>query len=177
MNLYVANCSRQDTHFIYLLVESRKRVNDILIPQGAQRMLTGLSGKDIEATIEHHRRYGAREVHELNRDAAFSGIIYSEQEISFAKVERAVEHNLAALTEIGKELRTAAAVAADQTILGTSAQGTTLKSTNVEIEEVAPRDKPDYDLSGKQGFVVKPKPNEQFQDRRGKQRPDRVGVR
>lgn len=178
MNLFVANCTRQDTHFIYLLVENRKRVNDILIPQGGQRMLTGMTGKDIEATIEHHRRYGAREIDELNRHAAFSGIIYSEKEISFNKVERAVEHNIDALNEIGKELRAAAAIVADQTVLAASAEGTTLKSTRVEMVEVAPKDKPDYDTAINKEFTVKPKPNEQRQDRRGKQRPDRmVGAR
>jgi hypothetical protein len=177
MNLYVANCSKQDTHFIYLLVESGRRVNNILIPQGGQRMLTGMTTKDIEATIEHHRRYGARDVSELNRQAAFAGIIYSEKEISFDNVERAVEHNIEALKEIGKDLRAAAAIVADQTVLGASAEGTTLKATHVDVVEVAPKDKPDYDTSINTETTVRPKPNEQFQDRRGKQRPDRAAVR
>ena len=178
MNLYVANCSKQDTHFIYLLVESGRRVNNILIPQGGQRMLTGMTTKDIEATIEHHRRYGARDVSELNRQAAFAGIIYSEKEISFDAVERAVEHNIDALDEIGKELRKAAAIVADQTVLAASSEGTTLKATHVDVEEVAPRDKQSGDTTiKKQEFEVRPQPNEQFQDRRGKQRPDRVLVR
>lgn len=168
-DLYVANCTKQDHDFIYLMVDNRSRVQRRIIPQGGQVKFTGLGTKDVEATLEHHRRYGARDLSEVKRERSFVGIVYSDKEIKLSGIEDALAHNIDKLNETGAELRRAASVAADQSLLAAAPEGSTLKATNVELVEVVPKDQPNRDQAINQQIKVTPKPNEGI-DRRGRQK-------
>jgi hypothetical protein len=161
--------------FVYLLVENKSRVQRKMIPQGQQLELRGLSLDDIAATIDHHRIYGARTEAEAKRQHQFIGVIYSDEGVIPIDGQAGViVQNVEALKETGKELRREAAVVADQSLLNSAPEGSTLTATNVEVVEVVQKDQPDRDQEIHEQRKITPEKNDQRQDRRGKQRLGRA---
>ena len=112
MKLYIANCSKGQTHmFVYRVVESDKLITQV-IHAGSQTQISGdHSAAGIDYIVDQHRRYGLVCVDQIDRTKPYFGLAYSiDKPISADKLQRAIAHNDEALNELGRQLRQEAAV-------------------------------------------------------------------
>lgn len=143
--MYIANCTNQRQEFIYRVPEvSAPRHQAIEI--GRQTQLSGdLSPKDIEFILRQHEKYGLVKVSEIDRRRPFTGMCWDEKPIHVSKVKTLWQHNQGVLTQMGKDNRQAAAVAANNAVEEQTPGA--LKSLELSVEEVATDKTPSPDFA------------------------------
>ena len=145
-DLYIANTSKQDHDFVFD-VPGGKRHHLRKIQAGGQIVLTNLEGDTIKTIIDHHAMYGMRDIKAIKNEKIFVGLCYSDHEITFDGLTSAIEHNMKNLEEEGDMLRTAASIAADQSLINQAPETSELRRTEVQIEQVATKNNPDTEIN------------------------------
>jgi len=131
MKLYVANCSKQEFHFTYMLLENPRPFAHH-IRAGAQMLING-SNDEIDHIIKQHEIYGMTEIGKIGR--GFGGLAYSlGKPVSIDGIEHGLELRDQEMIDRALEARKVTAVAADQ-ILSNKAQEMGLKQkAGLEVE-------------------------------------------
>lgn len=139
MKLFIANCTKQNTMFLYRLPEEQTiRRQDI--PAGGQIQVLGdtLTQTACDFIIEHHRRYGLVALKELDRiKNAFVGLCFSiEKPVPVEKIMHAAEHNDVVLDAASIETRKVAAASLSELLHGQDNPNVALDGITIEtIEE------------------------------------------
>jgi hypothetical protein len=133
MKLYVANCSKQEFDFTYMIVENPRPFHH-KIRAGAQWEING-SPEEIDQIIKQHSIYGMMEVGKVKK--GFGGMCYRlDKPISVDAIESGLEQKDQEMIDRALEARKITAAAADQ-ILSNKAQEMGLKQkSGLEVEVV-----------------------------------------
>lgn len=134
--LYIANTTKQDHDFTFLLPE-RKFATRIPIPAGTQApVVKGATAEEVDHIIAHHRRYGLKSAQEAAKSKEFVGMCYSvDTEVRFKDMRVIFDHNDAALQEKGVENLKQIAAAANAGIDANLQQaGIDPNAAHVELE-------------------------------------------
>lgn len=120
MKLYIANCSHQQQHFNYRMLESTRSFEQY-VPIGGQIHIsrTDLTQRDVDYIVEQNRRYGWLSVSEAKEKLGSERIpmVFSvDKPVTAADMYRIINHNRGVLTEDGKQRRKEAAVNAHHVI-------------------------------------------------------------
>lgn len=120
MKLFIANCSHQQQHFNYRMLESTRSFEQY-VPIGQQIHIsrTDLSQADVDYIVEQNRKYGWLSVDEAKNKLGDKNIpmVFSvDRPISSADMYRIINHNRGVLTQDGAERRKEAAVNAHHVI-------------------------------------------------------------
>ena len=112
--LFVANTSQQKCEFIFRLPESRTTSPPLTINPGTQAQIYQDTTSDvIDHIVEQHRRYGMKHVNEIGK--GFAGLVYAiDAPVRLDDIFLAEEANIAALENLGSEVRQAQAAALSQ---------------------------------------------------------------
>lgn len=159
MQLYVANCTKQDHDFTYRIPEEAG-VKKQKIPAGTQIPVfaKGLNKMQIDSVVEHHAKYGLVSFDEIDRTRPFVGLCYAvDRPIPINSILKAMEHNDGVLTKLGQQIRKDAAVATNAAIVdGTDAN---LRSLEMSVvEEESPNGAPEGRKLLAEGVRVEPDP-------------------
>lgn len=133
MKLYVANCSKQEFQFTYMIPENPRAFSHH-IRAGAQIEIN--NGQDeIDAIIKQHAIYGMMEVGKVQR--GFGGLCYRlEKPINVDAIESGMSQSDQEMIDRALEVRKVGAAAADQ-IINTKAQEMGLKvKSGIEVEVI-----------------------------------------
>ena len=133
MELFIANCSKQDFLFTYMLPENPRPFSH-KIRAGAQIKLIQ-DQIQVDAIIKQHQPYGIMEVGKVNK--GFGGLCYRfNKPISVEAIESGISQSDQENIERANEARKITAVAQDQ-IISQKAQEMGLKQkSGVEVEVV-----------------------------------------
>jgi hypothetical protein len=133
MKLYVANCSKQEHDFTYMLIENPRPFHH-KIRAGTQMEING-SLEEIDHIIKQHSIYGMMEVNKVQK--GFGGICYRlNKPISVDAIEAGLDQRDQEMIDRALEARKITAAAADQ-ILSNKAQEMGLKQkAGLEVEVV-----------------------------------------
>lgn len=134
MNLYIANCSKQEFHFTYMLPENPRAFSHH-IRAGSQIVIPGAK-EDIDCIIKQHEIYGMKPVEKIGK--GFANLAYRlDKPISITAIEQGLAQTEQEMIERALEARKITAVASDK-IIAEKAQelGLKIKSgLEVEIQE------------------------------------------
>lgn len=136
MDLYVANCTRQNMVFNYRFQgDNIKYVN---IPIGKQQKIPGVSTQaQIDQVIKQHEPYGMIPVEEINRTKPFIGTCYSvDKLIKTDAIMKGLDHNETVLIERGREIRRAAAVQSNNMIENALHEANQRNNMDVKLDEL-----------------------------------------
>jgi len=116
MHVYIGNATKQILTFSYRPAGRGVRAQSV--PIGGQVLLSGdLTPDEVEAALSQNAKYGLVDVKEIDRTKGFIGICYSlDKEISLSYLQRALDQNHRVMVDRGKEIRTNAAIAANQSL-------------------------------------------------------------
>lgn len=134
--LYVANCTMQDHDFIYRVPESNKLTLQ-RIPIGGQIVVLGQRATLAELTgiIEQHKRYGLRDVKEIDQTKDFTGLVYSfDKPVPIEKIMHVNAANADVTERNTREWRKQNAVALSNELRNRHDIGR-LRNLQVEVEE------------------------------------------
>jgi len=133
MKLYVANCSKQDFNFTYMLLENPKPFHH-RIRAGGQWEIIG-TPTEIDHIINQHSIYGMMEANKVKK--GFGGIAYRiDKTINVEAIEAGLSQSDQEAIDRAQNARNLTAAAADQ-IIATKAQEMGLRQTSgLEIEVV-----------------------------------------
>ncbi|MBV8060474.1 MAG: hypothetical protein JO253_02970 [Alphaproteobacteria bacterium] len=138
--LYVANCTKQDHHFLFRVPEiNRESPFHMKIGVGKCEQIYKEDSTDVlDAIIRQHTDYGLVRVDEVDRTKEFIGMCYQiDKPINVDAIVRAINHNDEVLAQRGVELRKETAVAiSEQAAREAREVGGALTSMEVSIEEV-----------------------------------------
>jgi len=131
MKLYVANCSKQEFNFTYMLMENPRPFAH-RIRSGSQQEITG-NQDEIDHIINQHAIYGMMEAGKVKK--GFGGIAYRiDKPISIEAIQQGLSQRDQEMIDRAQLSRTITAAAADQ-ILTAKAQEMGLKQkSGLEIE-------------------------------------------
>jgi hypothetical protein len=133
MKLYIANCSKQDHHFTYMIVENPRPFME-RIRAGAQ-ILIDRSTEDVNQIINQHSRYGLMEASKVKK--GFGGIAYRlEKPISVQNIEAGIEQRDQEMIDRALEARKITAVASDQLISNKAQEMGLRQKSGLELEVV-----------------------------------------
>lgn len=149
--LYVANATKQIVQFAYRMLGLNRLIVQP-IPIGGQVRIapsgsrTDLTPAEIDEILGQHRKYGIMDIKELETDKRRCDICFSIGEpVSSEKLETAMRRNESALEELGRQLRTEAALAVNSRIEGQI--GAPLRNLEMSFVEEEPRGGYDSDLN------------------------------
>ena len=133
MKLYIANASKQEFHFTYMLPENPRPFSHH-IRAGAQMMIEA-SQTDIDSIIKQHSIYGLMEASKVKK--GFGGQCYRiDKPINVEAIEQGLSQRDQEAIDRAQEARNNTAAAADM-ILSTKAQEMGLKQkSGLEVEVV-----------------------------------------
>jgi hypothetical protein len=133
MKLYVANCSKQEHLFTYMIPENPRPFSHA-IRAGSQIEIPG-NQDAIMAVIGQHQVYGMMEVNKVKK--GFGGLCYRlEKPISIEAIQAGFSQSDQEMIDRAQNARNATAAAADQ-ILANKAQEMGLKQkSGLEIEVI-----------------------------------------
>jgi hypothetical protein len=133
MKLYIANCSKQDHQFTYMITENPRPFME-RIRAGAQ-ILIDRSIEDVNQIINQHLRYGLMEATKVKK--GFGGIAYRlEKPISVQSIEAGIEQRDQEMIDRALEARKITAVASDQLISNKAQEMGLRQKSGLELEVV-----------------------------------------
>lgn len=133
MKLYVANCSKQDHDFTYMLFENPRPFHH-RIRAGAQFEVNG-SQDDIDHIIKQHSIYGMMEVGKVKK--GFGGICYRlDKPIAVDAIEAGFEQRDQEMIDRALEARKVTAAAADQILYNKAQEMGLRQKAGLEVEVV-----------------------------------------
>lgn len=145
MKLYVANTTKQEFDFTYMLPENPRPFMH-KIRAGSQVEITG-SQDDVDAIINQHSIYGMVEANKVKK--GFGGLCYRlEKPISVDAIEQGLSQNDQDKIDRALDARKLSAAAADQ-VISQRAQEMGLQQRSPLEVEVVEEGKNPYDTSGK----------------------------
>jgi len=131
MKLYVANCSKQEFHFTYMLPENPRPFSHH-IRAGSQIEIPGAK-EDIDFIIKQHSIYGMKKIEEIGK--GFTNLAYRiDKPISISAIEQGLNQSEQEMIDRALEARKITAVASDK-IIADKAQEMGLKiKSGLEVE-------------------------------------------
>lgn len=145
VKLYVANCTKQDTDFLYRIPETQQ-VHRQHIKVGHQVLIYKDTTSDvIQNIIDQHQVYGMVAVEDVDRSKHFVGTCYQiGKPIEMGRVQYAIQHNDETRTIQANEAMAATLAARNNaTEEELRGSGTTLDSLKMTIEEELKPDQSD----------------------------------
>ena len=133
MRLIVANCTKQNFEFWYMVPEIGK-LRKQHIPAGGQSYVhDDTTIEVITAIVDQHVKYGLIAVEEVNRAKAFIGQCFSiDKPIDVGSIMYAAEHNEGVLFDAAAERRKQAASAFAQSLMN---QDLPVQQVDMEVVE------------------------------------------
>ena len=133
MKLFIANCSKQECHFTYMIPENPRPFSHH-IRAGSQIQIEG-NQPTIDAIVYQHAIYGMMDVKKVKK--GFGGLCYAiDKPISVEAIESGFTQSDQEMIDRAQQARNATAAAADQ-ILQNKAQEMGLKQkSGLEVEIV-----------------------------------------
>ena len=157
MNLFIANCTKQNHDFAYM-IPSFKTFKNVPIPVGTQIKLTNLAASDIDQITKQHAKYGMVRADEVDRTKPFIGLCYDiDRPVKLDKMLRILDHNEDLLVEAGQDTRRAMAIRLDKEIKGTLREHrdpATLENLETHIEQIEGTGDPQKRIEG-EGIIVR----------------------
>jgi len=137
MEMYVANCTRQNFIFNYRL-SNEPGVKHIAIGIGQQQKVPGsLTQAMVDEILRQHKPYGMISVDEINRTKGFIGTCYSiDKKIKVDAIMKGLDHNESVLIERGREIRRAAAVQSNNMIENALHDANVKNNMDVKLDEL-----------------------------------------
>ena len=131
--LYVANCSKQEFHFTYMLPENTRPFSHH-IRAGSQIEIPG--DKDaIDAIINQHSIYGMMEIGKVKK--GFGGLCYRlNKPISIDAIEQGLSQSDQEMIDRAQEARNITAAAQDQIISQKAQEMGLRQKSGIEVEVV-----------------------------------------
>jgi hypothetical protein len=131
MELYIANCTKQDHQFTYMLLENPRPFME-RIRAGSQIKIKG-SNDEIDQIIKQHEIYGLIPVDKIKGN--FSGMAYRiDKPINVEAIENGISVRDQTMIDRATEARKITAVASDQKISETAQQMGLKQKAPLEIE-------------------------------------------
>lgn len=145
MKLYVANCSKQEFDFTYMIPENLRPFMH-KIRAGAQVEING-SQDEIDAIINQHSIYGMVEANKVKK--GFGGLCYRlEKPVSIDAIEQGLSQNDQDKIDRALDARKLSAAAADQVISQKAQEMGLQQKAPLEVEVIEEGKNP-YDTTGK----------------------------
>ena len=133
MKLYIANCSKQDHQFTYMIMENPRPFME-KIRAGAQ-IVIDRPPNELDQIINQHSRYGLMEATKVKK--GFGGIAYRmDKPISVEAIESGIEQRDQEMIDRALEARKITAVASDQILLDKAQEMGIKQKSGLEIEVV-----------------------------------------
>ena len=131
MELYIANCTKQDHQFTYMLFENPRPFME-RIRAGSQVKIQG-SNNEIDQIIKQHEIYGLIPVEKIKGN--FSGMAYRiDKPINVEAIENGITVRDQTMIDRATEARKITAVASDQKISETAQQMGLKQKAPLEVE-------------------------------------------
>lgn len=136
MELFIANCTKQNMDFIYRL-PGDNRMHMQRIPVGGQlRIYKDTTLDVIKHIISQHEKYGLVSADEVVKQRGWVGACWSFKPIDIERVVHAVDHNDGVIQENALEYRKGAAAAMADFL---ARENESLNNLEIEVEEVVPK--------------------------------------
>lgn len=134
MDLYIANCSKQEFNFTYSLPESVRPFMH-MIRAGAQIQIPCKTQDDADAIISQHSIYGLKHVKDIGK--RFGGVVYQfDKHINVQAIEQGIEQKDQDMIDRALEAQKITAVASDKIIAEKAQEMGLRQKTALEIEVV-----------------------------------------
>lgn len=140
MKLYVANCSKQDCSFTYMLPENtRPFMHNIRM--GSQVGIDCQSEHEAQHIVKQHEVYGMRHVKDIKK--GFGGLAYQfDKVISIEAIEQGISQKEQQAIEAALEAQKITAVASDKLIADKAQEAGVTQRSALEIEVVEEKKNP-----------------------------------
>ena len=131
MKLYIANCSKQDHQFTYMLMENPRPFMERIRAGG--QIVIDRAPNEVDQIIKQHSDYGLMEATKVNK--GFGGIAYRmDKPISVEAIEHGIEQRDQEMIDRALEARKISAVASDQKISETAQEMGIKQKSGLEVE-------------------------------------------
>lgn len=136
MNLFIANCSKQNLEFTYRLPGSMQVVR-MPIEAGKQVNISNLKQPDLDAIIKQHAKYGLVHAKEAAGKQQFAGYAYSvDKPVTLNQITDKMEHNVDVAVDRANDMRAATTLATAEALQEDAAKiGVEVGDVSVEVRE------------------------------------------